>query len=444
MKAKTRIASVLFSCILVVLFGIPIISATYLLDISINSEGTEAFEAIMYTSDNGIMVGMPDGNFYPEMTFNRAQLVTMLYSMAGSPPANYSIPFTDVPPNKWYTNAVCWAYHFGITYGTDDTTFSPFDPVTRQQVAVFLYRYATIIEGLSFSSSSFVSLGGYSDGYNVSSYAQLSVQWALTYCIIQPDSSNMIYPRDDAIRRDVALFVCRYKKNAVGFFRENRKYDGSNVSALNDMTTNVLTRLYSIIDDQYSPTQAIIKKYNIQQELNNSSGKCTGISFANFLDATGRHDFNRAVGLPNNAMGQLGSYVNNSRLRSAINFYQLGNSIVNTHRTIAITTSAINQFCIDISTHGPTIVAYYWYEGTNHSGHCVIVTKARQLNTNTYEFTLCDPNHSTEKIGYYTIANNTVTFYGHTISSFEYYSYDSMQTIKYLDIDGQYNTLAAD
>lgn len=82
--------------------------------------------------------------FSPKDSITRAMLVTILYRMAGEPYKNanpYKVsPFTDIKDKSvYYYDAACRALDKGIT---TQTTFKPYDPVTRQQTAAFLFRYA--------------------------------------------------------------------------------------------------------------------------------------------------------------------------------------------------------------------------------------------------------------------------------------------------------------
>lgn len=82
--------------------------------------------------------------FSPKDSITRAMFITILYRMAGSPYDNgrnpyTKNPFSDVPSNAYYYNPACWALKNSIT---TQTLFKPYDSVTRQQTAAFLFRYA--------------------------------------------------------------------------------------------------------------------------------------------------------------------------------------------------------------------------------------------------------------------------------------------------------------
>ena len=96
--------------------------------------------AVNYVTLTGLMNGTGDG-FSPNLAINRGMMVTVLYRMAGSPEVTAENPFTDVPADTWYTDAVIWASENGITAGTSETTLSPKATATRAQVATILMRY---------------------------------------------------------------------------------------------------------------------------------------------------------------------------------------------------------------------------------------------------------------------------------------------------------------
>ena len=90
------------------------------------------------------MNGLGDGTFRPNAVTSRAMLVTMLWRMAGEPRVRYDAGFTDVAENAWYAGAVRWAASSGIVSGYDAVTFGPDDGVTREQLALILWRYAGV------------------------------------------------------------------------------------------------------------------------------------------------------------------------------------------------------------------------------------------------------------------------------------------------------------
>ena len=105
--------------------------------------GSWYHEAVDYALKAGLMNGMGDGKFDPDGSLTRAMLVTILYRAEGSPNVSGKAnPFTDVKSGQWYTDAVIWAAHEGIVNGMTETTFAPNLKITREQIATILYRYA--------------------------------------------------------------------------------------------------------------------------------------------------------------------------------------------------------------------------------------------------------------------------------------------------------------
>lgn len=99
-------------------------------------------KAVQWAVEQGITVGTSATTFSPDADCTRAQMATFLWRNAGSPaPTGSTNPFTDVPADIYYTEAVQWAYEHKITGGTSATTFSPDANCTRAQMVTFLYRF---------------------------------------------------------------------------------------------------------------------------------------------------------------------------------------------------------------------------------------------------------------------------------------------------------------
>ncbi len=137
-------------------------------------------DGVNYMIENGMMNGVGNGMFEPNGSVTRAMLVTILYRQAGSPSVEGKTnPFIDVKPNKYYTNAVIWAFQNGIVNGTTPTTFEPEEPVTREQIATILYRQA------GSPAVTETDLSHFLDASDVSSYAANAVRWAVSEGVIK-------------------------------------------------------------------------------------------------------------------------------------------------------------------------------------------------------------------------------------------------------------------
>ena len=103
-------------------------------------EGSYYYEAVLWAAENEITVGTRATTFSPELTCSRAHIVSFLWRAAGYPSAGTVNPFIDVPENAYYINAMLWAVKQEITVGTTPSTFSPDEGCTRAQIVTFLYR----------------------------------------------------------------------------------------------------------------------------------------------------------------------------------------------------------------------------------------------------------------------------------------------------------------
>ena len=133
-------------------------------------------DGIDYVLEHGLMEGVGGNRFDPEGTLTRGMMVTILYRLEGSPGVVGEAPFTDVAPGAWYFNAVLWAAGNDIVLGYGDGRFGPADPLTRQQLAAILYRYAGM-KGYDVSKGESGDLSAYTDASQVAEYAVPPMRW---------------------------------------------------------------------------------------------------------------------------------------------------------------------------------------------------------------------------------------------------------------------------
>lgn len=154
----------------------------------------------------GLMNGTgPGGIFSPGGAVTRGQLAAILHRLAGEPGAP-AASFSDVSPSAYYSEAVAWAAARGVAEGFPDGTFRPDLPVSRQQLAAILWRYAGL-EGAD--SGARASLRGYSDGGEVSGYAREAMSWALAEGILR-GSGGALQPHGQAARGQTAVLLDRF------------------------------------------------------------------------------------------------------------------------------------------------------------------------------------------------------------------------------------------
>ena len=165
------------------------------------------YDAVTYAYENGLMDGVGTGLFAPNSETTRAQLVTILHRLAGQPAPSGDSGFSDVETGTWYTDAVAWAAQNGIVNGVSDTQFAPGDDITREQLAVILYRYATY-QGYDVSQRA--DLSGFVDAGTISTYAQEALSWASAQGLVLGFEDDSLRPQGNASRAQIAAVLMRF------------------------------------------------------------------------------------------------------------------------------------------------------------------------------------------------------------------------------------------
>ena len=154
----------------------------------------------------GLMQGTGEGRFSPGAPVTRGQIAAILYRLAGSP-AVYGSSFSDVAPTAYYSRAVAWASRRGIVEGFSDGTFRPESPVSRQQLAAFLWRYAGI---KGADSGDRAALEPYADAAEISAYAREPLAWALAEGVMKGTAEGTLNPQGQAARAQTAVMLERF------------------------------------------------------------------------------------------------------------------------------------------------------------------------------------------------------------------------------------------
>ena len=162
------------------------------------SEDDWFYGAVAYAYENRLMSGTAAGVFDPEGAMTRGMMVTLLHRLAGSPePPGDSPQFTDLTED-WYLDAVRWAAGEGIVLGTGQGTFEPEAPITREQMAVMLHRYA---EGIGAAEPApEETLAGFADAGEVSGYGVRAMAWAVDAGLINGREGRTLCPQSGATR----------------------------------------------------------------------------------------------------------------------------------------------------------------------------------------------------------------------------------------------------
>ncbi|WP_162608094.1 S-layer homology domain-containing protein [Butyricicoccus pullicaecorum] len=167
-------------------------------------------EAVQYVYENGLMTGTSDTTFSPDLTTSRSMIATILWRMAGSPVVNYAMDFADVPADQWYAEAVRWASSEGIVGGYGNGSFGTGDPITREQFAVMLYRFAQK-QGYDVSVGENTNILSYTDVSAVSEYAIPAMQWAVGSGVIT-GMGDTLAPLGETTRAQAAMMLMRFSE----------------------------------------------------------------------------------------------------------------------------------------------------------------------------------------------------------------------------------------
>ena len=176
-------------------------------------EGYWAYDAIQYVYGEGLMAGTSGSTFDPGGTTTRGQIVTILWRLSGSPQVDYLMDFSDVDPAAYYAEAIRWATSEGIAGGYGGGVFGPDDPITREQLATILYRYAQH-EGLAAVTLE-ENLAGYADADRISPFAVQAMNWAVGQGLINGTSATTLSPSGSATRAQVAVILMRFCQDIV-------------------------------------------------------------------------------------------------------------------------------------------------------------------------------------------------------------------------------------
>lgn len=171
-------------------------------------------DAVRYVYKHGLMAGTSATTFAPDVTTSRSMIATILWRMAGSPVVNYAMNFADVPQDQWYSEAIRWAASEGIASGYGNT-FGTHDPITREQLATMLWRYAQS-EGYDVSVGESTNILSYTDVADVAEYAIPAMQWACGAGIISgTGDGSTLSPQGQATRAQAAVMLTRFCEEYV-------------------------------------------------------------------------------------------------------------------------------------------------------------------------------------------------------------------------------------
>ena len=164
--------------------------------------------SVKFAYDFGLMKGTTEMEFSPDSFVTRAMFVMIIYRMEKEPQASGSV-FVDVEIGGYYDRAVAWANANGIVSGVSKDRFAPNDPITREQMATILYRYADF-KGYDIESNGNTA---YSDSDSISGYARNAVSWAAANLLMKGNDDGSFLPNANTTRAQAAAVFTRMIEN---------------------------------------------------------------------------------------------------------------------------------------------------------------------------------------------------------------------------------------
>ena len=174
-------------------------------------EGDWYYEAVCYTYEHHMMTGTSDTQFAPAANLTRGMIAQVLYNLEEKPAAA-GTSFVDVPADAWYAKAVNWAASAGIVDGYGSGKFGPEDPVTREQMAAILYRYAQYKD---YDVTATADLSAFADRDKISGWAEHAMSWAVGDGLLNGKTATILDPTGTATRAEVAQILMNFAENTA-------------------------------------------------------------------------------------------------------------------------------------------------------------------------------------------------------------------------------------
>ncbi len=211
MKKINRIISLLLA-VLMLLSASAVFTVSADADLPFTDVSPNAWytEAIRYCYSKNYVSGTSPTTFNPAGNLTRAQFVVLLANIAGADISVYQTVesgFRDVTVKHWFHNAVTWASHRGYVAGTGEKQFSPNAMLTREQLARIFYVYS---EKNGYDVASRADLSRFTDAAKISSWAKDQVSWAVSKGIINGMTATTVAPRGNATRAQAAQIIMTY------------------------------------------------------------------------------------------------------------------------------------------------------------------------------------------------------------------------------------------
>ena len=167
-------------------------------------------DAVEFIVSEGL-IELDGEQFCPEAPADRATVVTALWKLAGAP-KRHKPQFEDVQAKDASAAAIGWAQDMELVTGYEGK-FRPGDPITREEFAAMLYRYAQML-GLGFTGD-FILVLHYNDRAQVALWAFEAVGWLSAAEVVHGDEALNFNPKANITRGELAAMLQRFE-NKIG------------------------------------------------------------------------------------------------------------------------------------------------------------------------------------------------------------------------------------
>lgn len=170
------------------------------------AQGAWYYDDVAYVYGRGLFDGVTSTSFSPSGKMQRCMMTTVLHRLAGRPAVSYTALFSDIPDGQWYTAGTIWAGQRGVVDGVGNGKFNPFANITRQEIAVILYRYA---QRMGYGVAQSADLSRFGDSGTVASWGREAISWAVGAGILNGNNGQLL-PNGDATRAEMSAMLHRF------------------------------------------------------------------------------------------------------------------------------------------------------------------------------------------------------------------------------------------
>lgn len=220
-------------------------------------------EAIRWAAEQGYINGYPDGRFGVNDPVTRAQLAAIFYRAAGSPAVSGTTRFPDVQTTAYYVDAAVWAEGSGLINGYPDGRFGVDDPVTRQQVATILWRWA---------GSPDASAEDYADETAVAAYARTAVDWSRSNGILAGRDDGRFAPSDSATRVEVVSALYQYRTHLDSEGQGNQESNESEENVMPQLKIEAGGQVFTATLLDNPTTRALLERLPMTLSMSELNG----------------------------------------------------------------------------------------------------------------------------------------------------------------------------